>query len=432
MNKYYTITLTPGTTSPGPYTIYLNGNPPAVIPLRYPELTLAQNIDIDILLAGVTVEVPDNTTSIVVYNTYCGSPLSLIPPTISTYSDFCLSVSAPKKGGTNVSNTHFIYNGLDSNNKPTWIDENELNPNSTINWVGNQWLLSTTIYGNSMFSTSELTPSVTFPSFWQGTSAGPGSLVLSSIDVNEGNCGIVRKQLSPVSVNQPTCLCDGSIIFNVTLDNPPFNYSIDNGVTYSSSPIFTELCSGIYSISVVDSLGDVYSNSVTLNNPEQSITYEISLNTTNTTPVINNVSIVNSYETIIIINPPLPDGATVTFDIIHNNSFYSSPNSGTSILTTSTILYKNNSQVILTNTSNSKNQSINTNAGCQTEYVYQLNIDDVWGSLTITNNDTITISTSSRVDKTTSGECVVGYSTDSFSISNPVISGCDCCSIKIN
>jgi hypothetical protein len=203
-------------------------------------------------------------------------------------------------------------------------------------------------------------------------------------------------------------------------------------VTYSSSPIFTELCSGIYSISVVDSLGDVYSNSVTLNNPEQSITYEISLDTTNTTPVINNVSIVNSYETTIIINPPLPDGATVTFDVIHNNSFYSSPNSGTSILTTSTILYKNNSQVILTNTSNSKNQSINTNAGCQTEYVYQSNIDDVWGSLTITNNDTITISTSSRVDKTTSGECVVGYSTDSFSISNPVISGCDCCSIKIN
>ena len=151
MNKYYTITLTPGTTSPGPYTIYLNGNPPAVIPLLYPELTLAQNIEIEILLAGVTVEVPDNTTSIVVYNTYCGSPLSLIPPTISTYSDFCLSVSAPKKGGTNVSNTHFIYNGLDSNNKPTWIDENELNPNSTINWVGNQWLLSTTIFVCSSF-----------------------------------------------------------------------------------------------------------------------------------------------------------------------------------------------------------------------------------------------------------------------------------------
>ena len=427
MNKYYTITLTPGTTSPGPYTIYLNQNPPAVIPLRYPELTLAQNIDRDILLAGITVEVPDNTTSIIVYNQYCFSGITLIPTTTITYSDFCLSVVNSANRYVII---HFIYYGLDSNSRPIWVDE--LNPNSTINWVGNQWLLSTTIFGNSMFSTSQLTPSVTFPSFWENVSAGPGALLISFIGVDEGSCPEERLSSFQVSINQPTCLCDGSIIFNVNLDNPPFNYSINNGVSYSSSPIFTELCSGIYSISVVDSLGDVYSNSVTLNNPEQSITYEISLNTTNTTPVINNVSIVNSYETTIIVSPPLPDGATVVFDIIHNNSFYSSPNSGTSILTTSTILYKNNSQVILTNTSNSKNESINTNAGCQKEYIYQSNIDDVWSSLTITNNDTITISTSSRVDKTTSGECVVGYSTDSFSISNPVISGCDCCSIKIN
>ena len=53
-------------------------------------------------------------------------------------------------------------------------------------------------------------------------------------------------------------------------------------------------------------------------------------------------------------------------------------------------------------------------------------------SLSITNSDTITISTSSRVDKTTTGNCVVGYSNDNYSISNPVISGCDCCSIIIN
>jgi hypothetical protein len=279
-----------------------------------------------------------------------------------------------------------------------------------------------------MSSNSTLSSLITYPNFWVGTGGSP----LTSINTKEGSCLLEKKQLPPISTNDPTCLCDGSIIFNITLDNPPFNYSIDNGVSYSSSPIFTDLCSGIYSLSVVDSLGETYSSSVTLKNPEQSIPYTLSLFTTNTTPVINNVSIVNSYETTIVVTPPLPDGATITFDIIHNNSFYSSPNSGTSILTTSTILYKNNNEILLTNTSNSTNQSINTNAGCQTEYVYQSNIDDIWGSLTITNNDTITISTTSRVDKTTSGECVVGYSADSYSISNPVISGCNCCSIKIN
>jgi hypothetical protein len=147
---------------------------------------------------------------------------------------------------------------------------------------------------------------------------------------------------------------------------------------------------------------------------------------------VNNISLVNSYETTVIINPPLPDGTTVTFDIIHNNSFYSSPNSGTSILTTSTVLSKNSTTISLSNTSNYTNESVNTITNCQKEYVYQSNLDEVWNSLTITNSDTITISTTSRVDKTTSGECVVGYSMDSYSISNAVISGCDCCTIKIN
>jgi hypothetical protein len=182
----------------------------------------------------------------------------------------------------------------------------------------------------------------------------------------------------------------------------------------------------------MDSLGSVYSNSVTLNQLEQSTTYNISLYTTSTTPVNSNDSLVNSYETEVVITPPLPDGATITFDIIHSNSFYSSPNSGTSILTTSTILYKNNSQISANNTLDGVDYFVNTVAGCQKEYVYQSNINDIWNSLTISNGDLITISTSSQVDRTTSGECVVGYSTDSYSISNPIISGCNCCSIKTN
>jgi hypothetical protein len=426
MSKYYIIKITGG-TSPGDYVIYLNQTPPAVIPPQYPSGDLAENLSLANLQAGITVEVPDDTTSIIVYNTYCDNFVSLIPPTTILYSEFCLSVSSTQNGGPLTTNIHFIYNSIDSNNKAIWVDAS--NPLSSISWDGSKWLLTPTLlYGNTMSSNSTLNSSITYPNFWVGTGGSP----LTSINTKEGSCLLEKKQLPPISTNDPTCLCDGSIIFNITLDNPPFNYSIDNGVSYSSSPIFTDLCSGIYSLSVVDSLGETYSSSVTLKNPEQSIPYTLSLFTTNTTPVINNVSIVNSYETTIVVTPPLPDGATITFDIIHNNSFYSSPNSGTSILTTSTILYKNNNEILLTNTSNSTNQSINTNAGCQTEYVYQSNIDDIWGSLTITNNDTITISTTSRVDKTTSGECVVGYSADSYSISNPVISGCNCCSIKIN
>ena len=425
-NKYYTIQITGG-TSPGPYTIYVNqAGVDSNIPTIYPTGERAENISLLNLQVGTVVKLTGTTTSIIVYNIYCGNSISLIPPVTTTYSDFCFSVTQQKGSGLPYS-AHFVYDSLDSNNKPIWVDE--ANPSSIISWDGTKWLLSPTkVYGNTMSSISQLTSLITYPNNWSGVGGSP----LNAIMMKSGGCGAVKKQLPPVSINQPTCICDGSIIFNVTLDNPPFNYSIDNGVTYSSSPIFTNLCDGIYTLSVLDSLGESYTSSVTLNKPEQSVEYHISLLTTNTTPVINNTSTVNTYETSVNITPPLPDGTTITFDIIHNNSFYSSPTSGTSILTTSTLLYKNSSEVSLSNTSDSTNHSINTAAGCQTEYVYQSNINDIWNSLTITNTDTITISTSSRVDKTTTGGCVVGYSTDNYSISNPIISGCDCCSIKIN
>ena len=96
------------------------------------------------------------------------------------------------------------------------------------------------------------------------------------------------------------------------------------------------------------------------------------------------------------------------------------------------MLYKNLSATTINNTITGNTTSINTTAGCQTEYIFQSNINNTWNSLTITNSDTITISTTSRVDKTITGQCVVGYSDDIYSISNAVISGCDCCSIKIN
>jgi hypothetical protein len=183
---------------------------------------------------------------------------------------------------------------------------------------------------------------------------------------------------------------------------------------------------------VVDALGDTYSKTITLDAPEMLTTYTISLNTINTTPVINEISLVNSYETTIQVTPPLPDGATITFDLIHTNSFYSSPTSGTSVLTTGTVLSKNLTGITINNVVTGQTQSVNTTPGCQSDFIYQSNIDDTWNSLTLTNTDTITISTTSRVDKTTTGLCVVGYSNDTYSIANAVISGCDCCSLIVN
>lgn len=427
--KFYTIKITGATsTSPGPYTIYLN-QVNGEIPIIYPSLLLAQNLTLSQLLAGVIIGTEDVPASIVVYNNYCGNRVFLIPPVTIIYESFCLSFESPSLDS--IVYKHFIPNGL-VGGYPSWIDDSLPTPPITITWDNTQtlWILNNyqpSGLDNVIKSNSPLNSNP--PSNWLSV-GGDTNVNINLLPNSE--CPVSSPFMFRRSTNNPTCICDGSIIFNVTLDNPPFTYSINNGVTYSTSPIFTNLCSGMYILAVKDSLGNVHTSSETVETLTETTTYTISLYTTNTTPVINNVSIINEYETTVVVSPPLPDGATITFDIIHNNNFYSSPTSGTSILTTGTLLYKNGGEVLLTNSFNSDNQFVNSEAGCQNEYVYQSNINDVWSSLTMTNSDTITISTSSRVDKTTSGQCVVGYSNDNYSISNPVISGCDCCSIKIN
>lgn len=425
MSKYYTIKITGG-TSPGPYTIYYDQvGQPSYIATIYGSnpLQLAINLTLSELQtgSGIIIQVPDSATTIYLYNNYCSTYETLIPQVITTYNDFCLK-TINNKGVTIYS--HFVPSTL-VNGYPSWVESND---NSiTITYDGVVWKIDGfSINGGTITSNDSSTSNP--PSNW--TEVGGGGTY--SIDYNLGGCSKARRSSFPVSINQPTCLCDGSIIFNVNLDNPPFSYSIDNGVTYSNSPIFTNLCPGIYVLSVVDSLGDTFSKTVTLDKFNMLTTYTITLNTSTNTTVNNEISLVKSYDTNISISPPLPDGAVITFDLIHTNSFYSSPTSGTSILTTGTIVNKNSSSVSYNNLVTGNTQSFNTTPGCQTEIIYQSDINEVWNSLTLTNTDNITISTTTRVDKATTGLCVVGYSNDTYSIVNTKISGCDCCSIVVN
>ena len=355
------------------------------------------------------------------------NPQPLVPPERIIYKDFCLSYY-PSDNPNAKKSYHFIpSNEFDSNGNPTWYWESNINSKVMWNSTESEWNITNfTIENGSFYSLSNLTSNPPLNWSSRGTYF---PLTLVSV---EGSCTTLERSTFPVSINQPTCFCDGSIVFNVSLDNPPYSYSIDNGVTYSSSPIFTNLCSGIYLLSVSDYLGNVFSKTITIDKPETATTYTLSLNTIKTTPIINEISLVNSYETTVTVTPPLPDGTTITFDLIHDNNFYSSPTSGTSVLTTGTILNSNFTTIPVSLTSTGNTKSVNTTPGCQSDFIYQSDINEVWNSITLTNTDTIVISTTTRVDKTTTGLCVVGYSNDTYSISNAIISGCDCCSLIVN
>jgi hypothetical protein len=429
--KYFLVKLTGG-TSPGLYTVYydnllndlfipnISGTTTPASDLSYNSLFYPPN--------GIIVEVPDGTSTIYLYNELCGDYLTFPIGVPIIYKDFCF-IYYPTIGGANLSNTlQFTQTSLDSNGLPIWTCDTDTSITISWNSTNNIWVMNG----------FDLVPNTSITSQSQSNSNPPSNWVMNgtptpyTVKITEGSCVSTKKSTFPVSINQPTCLCDGSIVFNVNLDNPPYSYSIDNGVTYSSSPIFTNLCSGIYVLSVVDSIGDTYSKTITLDKPTTSTTYILSLNTTTSVPVSNEISFVNNYETTISVSPPLPDGTTITFDLIHTNNFYSSPTSGTSVLTTGTVLSKNLSAVTYNSIVTGNTQSVNTTPGCQNQFVYQSDINELWNSITMTNSDTITISTTSRVDKTTTGLCVVGSSNDTYSIVNATISGCDCCSIIVN
>lgn len=67
----------------------------------------------------------------------------------------------------------------------------------------------------------------------------------------------------------PTCngSTDGTIRFTNPAGQSPFQYSIDNGVTFGNLAIYGGLASGTYNYVVRDAKGCEYRNSITLNNP---------------------------------------------------------------------------------------------------------------------------------------------------------------------
>ncbi|BDU24105.1 T9SS type B sorting domain-containing protein [Flavobacterium sp. GSB-24] len=77
----------------------------------------------------------------------------------------------------------------------------------------------------------------------------------------------------PVAVTvakvDPTCngYSDGTIRFTNPIGEAPFQYSIDNGVTFGNLATYGGLASGTYNYVVRDNKGCEYRNSITLNNP---------------------------------------------------------------------------------------------------------------------------------------------------------------------
>jgi hypothetical protein len=266
--------------------------------------------------------------------------------------------------------------------------------------------------------------------------------------VNEGSCStpellnnnFIMKTISEpvepvqqlslrIGKNDTICGCEGSIILKAKGGVPPYNYSINNGLTYQNTPIFTNLCNGIYATSVLDDEGTIVSDTITINKPSDSITYFATLNTTFNTVQDNGTILNREYTTTLNITPPLADGVIVTLDIIHSNVFQTSPNLESAENNTTTVLYKNGEDIKPSGMDELSATTFNTIPGCQGENVYINTNSEIWETIEITNTDTITLVTSTVLTRNTLEDCYFASSDESYSILNLKLQGCGCCNI---
>jgi hypothetical protein len=235
--------------------------------------------------------------------------------------------------------------------------------------------------------------------------------------------------ITSVNINQGICGCDGSLAISTSNGTPPYSYSIDNGVSFRNTPLFTNLCPGAYTIVVQDSLSGKSVNSIVLNKPNNPISYNVYLTTTSSILQNNGVTLTTKYETILGVTPSLPVNTYITFNLLHTNLSKTSPTISASTITTNsslvidTITISPNSSVVSTGS------TYNQIPGCQNETIFIDTTSDNWNNITFSGSTNLLLTTITSVVKNLDTNCYLSNSEDFYSISNLNIYGCSCCNV---
>ena len=325
--------------------------------------------------------------------TVCGLfPLTPTPTTTTTptptptvtpaYPNLCFIYVSPSSSYGPV---QFILNGV-INGKPTWTSINET-PQLDIQWSidKSQWEMLGWFYTINQKPTSSNTSNIP-DSAW--IMQGPGES--SQLSMTQGPCPEYIPLQSTPTVQNQTCPLNlnGSITLRTNYGVPPYEYSIDNGITYQSSNVFQGLGLGTYTVITKDSAtptNNISSSIVTIS-PNQSgiINYLIGvelINTTNTSPGTQ----IATWK--VYVDPPLSVGTTISFTLFTGNiKAYYEPGLGTIVGTT--VVKKNNSTVTPTSTQSPSSLVTSPRSGCS-PYLSGVTTDSKTYNMTISYGDII-------------------------------------------
>lgn len=338
------------------------------------------------------------------------------PVPVVTYGNLCANIvidsKDPDKPFTQIQ-VQLIYDG-NVNGQPTWqsVDEQYYiywNTGST----PNQWVVTGVTNSNT---TSIVNNYPTAPplSNWQILGNG----IVEGFTIVSGNCVSATTVNFTVSKNDASCNNSGSIMINAYGGIAPFQYSIDNGTTYSNVPYFQNLSPGSYNVLVVDSNNNVGQQIITLLGGPVTI-YQLGFAITNN----GNFSVVAPF---------LPSGVTISFDIVQTSTLSYYPNnlspipqynntvsivgySGLSLYNTATNFSLVTGPCTLTTPIIIKNQITNT---------YKSNF-------ILSSGQSLSGTTTNQVLFPPTGQCQGAQGTFQIQLANVKMNGCDCCEVEI-
>ena len=227
-------------------------------------------------------------------------------PPLPSYEKICLTIIRGSKQSSYVEYYQFDFNNY-IGNYPTWTNTTD-GLDIVWNETNNQWEVSGWTTGQ-LININPATPPL---SGWDSLGSTLPDRILS-ITADLGLCQLLSVPNLTIRVNDPECGCDGSIILTPFGGTPPYQYSIDGGLTYASTTIYNDLCQGSYVVYVRDASGFTYTQTATLSAPTASINYILTM------------SYLGGNTFGVTISPSLPIGTTVTFDVIHTNTFIVGP-----------------------------------------------------------------------------------------------------------
>ena len=250
-----------------------------------------------------------------------------------------------------------------------------------------------------------------------------------------GNCGSQTATFSR-SITNSACQSskDGSIIVTPNGGSGSYLFSKNGGLTYQSSPVFSNLDSGSYTIVIKDTVTNLTkSDVVVVSNTTNTRTFSLNFSTTSPTtvytPPTNVYDIIQQFSQtkeiipfVITPNPILQVGETLTFDFdFRTNTSFQSP--GNAVFTNNLLLYKNGN--LLTGlTSTITNTTVGSGV-CSANTLTSVTSITQYNSVSLTYGDTLSGSvysntslsaTSSVLGCTSSANNLVSYGTKNLTI----------------